>query len=47
MSLFIEAEEKWKNFLNTKIKDYGSLRNYDYGPTEINYVSKISPLYFS
>ncbi len=43
MSLFIEAEKKWKNFLNTKIKDYGSRRNYDYGPQEINYVSKISP----
>ena len=43
MSLFIEAEEKWKNFLTTKIKDYASLRNYDYGPQEINYVSKISP----
>ena len=43
MSLFIEAEKKWENFLSTKIKDYGSLRNYDYGPKEINYVSKISP----
>jgi len=43
MSLFIEAEEKWKNFLSTKIKNYGSLRNYDYGPQEVNYVSKISP----
>ena len=43
MSLFIEAEKKWKNFLSTKIKNYGSLRNFDYGPQEINYVSKISP----
>lgn len=43
MSLFIEAEKKLKNFLSTKIKDYSSLRNYDYGPQEINYVSKISP----
>ena len=43
MSLFIEAEKKWENFLSRKIKDYGSLRNYDYGPEEINYVSKISP----
>jgi len=43
MSLFIAAEKKWKDFLSTKIKDYGSLRNYDYGPKEINYVSKISP----
>ena len=43
MSLFVEAEKKWKNFLSTRIKDYGSLRNYDYGPHEINYVSKISP----
>ncbi len=43
MSLFIEAEKKWRNFLSTKIKDYSSLRNYDYGPQEINYVSKISP----
>jgi len=43
MSLFIEAEKKWKNFLSTKIKDYSSYRNYDYGPQEDNYVSKISP----
>tara|TARA_B100000900_G_scaffold100710_1_gene83364 strand:- start:513 stop:722 length:210 start_codon:yes stop_codon:yes gene_type:complete len=43
MSLFIDAEKQWKNFLSTKIKDYGALRNYDYGPQETNYVSKISP----
>ncbi len=43
MSLFDEADKKWKNFLSKKIKDYGSFRNYDYGPGEINYVSKISP----
>jgi len=43
MSLFIDAEKTWKNFLSTKIKDYGALRNYDYGPQETNYVSKISP----
>jgi len=43
MLLFNEAEKKWKYFLSTKIKDYGSLRNFDYGPGEINYVSKISP----
>jgi len=43
MSIFIDAEEKWKDFLSTKIKDYVSLRNYDYGPKKINYVSKISP----
>ena len=43
MSYFIEADKKWKYFLSTKIKDYGSLRNYDYGPKEINHVSKISP----
>ena len=39
----MQAERKWSNFLSTKIKDYGSLRNYDYGPQKINYVSKISP----
>ena len=43
MTLFIKAEKTWKNFLSTKIKDYSSLRNYDYGPLEKNYVSKISP----
>jgi len=43
MSLFIQAEKKWKNFLSKKIKDYGSRRNYDYGPNGDNYVSKISP----
>ena len=43
MSLFIEADKKWNDFLATKIKDYSSQRNYDYGPQEINYVSKISP----
>ena len=43
MTLLIEAEKKWKYFLSTKIKDYGSLRNYDYGPQEKSYVSKISP----
>ena len=43
MSLFKEAEKKWKNFLSTKIKEYGSYRNYDYGPQSNNYVSKISP----
>ena len=42
MELFPEAEDKWNNFLESKIKFYGSFRNYDYGPKERNYVSKIS-----
>ena len=43
MTLLEEAEKKWEKFLSTKIKDYDSFRNYDFGPQEINYVSKISP----
>ena len=43
MSLFLEAEEKWKNFLDNKIKYYRSQRNYDYGPQNESSVSKISP----
>ena len=43
MSIFTEANNKWNNFLSSKINDYGSLRNYDYGPQDENYVSKISP----
>ena len=43
MSLFLEADNRWNNFLNEKIKDYGFKRNYDYGPLNENCVSKISP----
>mgnify|MGYP001191256701 CR=1 FL=1 len=43
MSLFAEADERWKSFLDKKIKDYGSKRNYDYGPLQESSVSKISP----
>ena len=43
MSNFVNAEVTWKNFLNNKILDYGSKRNYDYGPDKDSSVSKISP----
>ena len=43
MSLLVEAEKKWHNFLSNKISDYGSLRNFDYGPQGENCVSRISP----
>ena len=43
MSLFLEAQEKWSNFLENKIKNYGKFRNFDYGPTNTSSVSKLSP----
>tara|TARA_Y100001968_G_scaffold119249_1_gene108661 strand:- start:26341 stop:27486 length:1146 start_codon:yes stop_codon:yes gene_type:complete len=42
MGLFSAADNKLKNFLEEKIELYGTYRNYDYGPEEENYVSKIS-----
>ena len=43
MSNFEKAKIQWKNFLCSKIKDYGKLRNFDYGPEENSSVSKLSP----
>ena len=43
MPLFLEAQEKWKDFLENKIKNYEKFRNFDYGPTEESSVSKLSP----
>ena len=43
MSLFLEAEKKWITFLDSKIRDYSTFRNYDYGPNSESSVSQISP----
>ena len=43
MSLFLEAQDQWSNFLENKIKNYEKFRNFDYGPTEESSVSKLSP----
>ena len=43
MEIFKIAEEQWDQFLNSKITYYGAYRNYDYGPENDSYVSKISP----
>jgi len=42
MLLFKDANQKWKDFLNNKIKHYEKLRNFDYGPTNESSVSKLS-----
>ena len=42
MYLFTQAEEKWNEFLKSKITLYGIYRNYDYGPNAENFVSGIS-----
>jgi len=42
MNFFSEAEEKWNDFLQSKISLYGLYRNYDYGPKGKNFVSGIS-----
>ena len=43
MPLFLDAQEKWEYFLESKIKDYAKFRNFDYGPTNKSSVSKLSP----
>ena len=43
MSLFLDAQEQWKDFLDNKIENYEKLRNFDYGPTNESSVSKLSP----
>ena len=42
MDIFNEAENRWKDFLKSKIKCYGFYRNYDNGPQAVNFVSGIS-----
>ena len=37
-----KAEIKWKKFLDSKLGNYGYLRNYDYGPNKNSSVSKLS-----
>ena len=43
MSLFLKAQEQWKDFLEYKIKNYEKFRNFDYGPNNEGFVSKLSP----
>ena len=43
MSLFLNAQEQWSDFLDNKIKNYEKFRNFDYGPTNESSVSKLSP----
>ena len=43
MPLFLDAQEKWDDFLENKITNYEKLRNFDYGPTNKSSVSKLSP----
>ena len=43
MKLFLDAQEKWDYFLESKIQDYAKFRNFDYGPTKESSVSKLSP----
>ena len=42
MSLFLEAQDQWSNFLENKIKNYEKFRNFDYGQNEKSSVSKLS-----
>ena len=43
MSLLLDAQEKWEDFLENKITNYEKLRNFDYGPTNESSFSKLSP----
>ena len=43
MSLFFEANKKFEDFLNNNIEYYEKFRNFDYGPTNKSFVSKLSP----
>ena len=43
MNLFLDAQAKWDEFLENKIKNYEKLRNFDYGPKNESSVSKLSP----
>ena len=43
MSLFLEAQERWGNFLENKVKNYEKFRNFDYGPNNEGSVSRLSP----
>ncbi len=43
MPLFLDAQERWRDFLDNKIKNYEKFRNFDYGPTKESSVSKLSP----
>ena len=43
MQLYLDAHERWDDFLQNKIKNYQKLRNFDYGPTNESSVSKLSP----
>ena len=43
MPLFLDAQEKWDDFLENKITNYEKQRNFDYGPTNKSSVSKLSP----
>ncbi len=42
MKTLIKAEEKWIDFLKSKINKYGLYRNYDNGPQSENFVSGVS-----
>ena len=43
MQLYLDAHERWDDFLQNKIRNYQKLRNFDYGPTNESSVSKLSP----
>ena len=43
MPLFLKAQEQWQDFLENKIKNYEKFRNFDYGPNNEGFVSKLSP----
>ena len=43
MNFLEEAKEKWDYFLRNKITEYEKFRNYDYGPSNENAVSILSP----
>ena len=43
MAIFLDAHEKWDDFLENKITNYEKLRNFDYGPKNKSSVSRLSP----
>ena len=44
MSLFLEAQEQWCDFLASKIKNYQKFRTFDYGPNKESAVSKLEKI---
>jgi len=43
MSLFLDGQRTWNDFLEYKLLNYEKLRNFDYGPNNKSSVSRLSP----